>query len=282
MLLIADSGSTKTDWVLIDSAQNRYSYSTIGYNPYFIGAEKIQQSLMQELLTKLDASQVRKVFFYGAGCSTNEKKEVLHAALANCFVNAEIAINHDLLAASLALLGNKRGFAAILGTGSNTCIFDGVKIEKNIDSLGYLLGDEGSGCSIGKKILRDFMRGSLPQELEEKFRKEYPFTQTEIFESMYNKPLPNRFLAGFCRFAAEHKNQVQIKTIVLESFNDFFLNLVSRYPDYVKLSFNCVGSVGYNFKDHLSEVAGVFGMKMGKVTASPIEDLVSYHLKNLH
>jgi hypothetical protein len=281
MLLIADSGSTKTDWVLIDSTLKRFPFSTIGYNPYFIGTEKIRQSIQQELLTRLDASKVRKIFFYGAGCSTPEKKAILQTALADCFLNAEVKIDHDLLAAALALLGNQRGFAAILGTGSNTCIFDGIQIEKNIDSLGYLLGDEGSGCSIGKKILRDFLRGSLPPELEMKFRKDYPLSQSEIFDSMYVKPLPNRFLAGFCRFAAEHKNQAQIKKTVHESFNDFFLNLVSRYPGYEKLSFNCVGSVGFNFQEQLSEVANSFGMKMGKVIASPIEDLISYHLKNL-
>jgi glucosamine kinase len=279
VLLIADSGSTKTDWVLIDNTQNQFRFATHGYNPYFIGTDQICQSLQQELLPQLDASSVKKIFFYGAGCSTPEKKAILHVALTKCFVNAEITIEHDLLAAAYALLGHQRGFAAILGTGSNTCIFDGVEIEKNIDSLGYLLGDEGSGCSIGKKLLRDFLRGCLPPDLEKQFRADYPLSQAEIFDAMYNKPLPNRFLAGFCKFAAEHKNHAGIKKILEESFSDFFLNLVSKYPDYQTLSFNCVGSVGYHFREQLSKTAAAFGMKMGNIIPSPMEGLVRYHIQ---
>ncbi|MBI2269907.1 MAG: N-acetylglucosamine kinase [Bacteroidetes bacterium] len=280
MLLIADSGSTKTDWILIDEGKNQSRYNTIGYNPYFIDTEKIAQSLTSTLISQLDSSKVKKIFFYGAGCSTPEKAAVVFKALSKCFASAEIYVNHDMLAAARALLGNTRGFAAIIGTGSNTCIYDGKEVEKNIDSLGYLLGDEGSGCYIGKKIVRDFLRGHLPPELQQKFDQKYHLTYAEILDSLYNKPLPNRFLAGFCKFADENKQHAHIQKIVKESFTDFFENLVSRYSGYEKLSFNCVGSVGFIFKEILSEVGRSHNMKIGRLIASPIDDLVNYHIDN--
>lgn len=280
MLLIADSGSTKTDWILIDEEKKQSRYNTIGYNPYFIDTDKIVQSLTGTLVSQLDSSKVKKIFFYGAGCSTSEKAAVVFKALSRCFTRAEISVNHDMLAAARALLGDTRGFAAIIGTGSNTCIYDGKGVEKNIDSLGYLLGDEGSGCYIGKKIARDFLRGYLPTELQKKFDEKYHLTYADILDSLYNKPLPNRFLAGFCKFADENKQHVHIQKIVKESFTDFFENLVSRYPGYEKLSFNCVGSVGFIFKDILSEVAKSYNMKVGKLIQSPIEELADYHVNN--
>lgn len=278
MLLIADSGSTKTDWILTDGKTNKFRYNTIGYNPYFIDTENIYQSISQKLISQLNASKVKKIFFYGAGCATAEKVDIVYKALLRCFPTSEISVGHDMLAAARALLGKSRGFAAIIGTGSNTCIYDGVNIEKNIDSLGYLLGDEGSGSYIGKKIVRDFMRGYLPVELKHKFDQAYHLSHPDIYEAMYTKLLPNRFLAGFCKFADENKEHDYIKKIVNDSFNDFFMNLVSRYPNYEQLSFNCVGSVGFVFKEILSEVARSYNMKIGKLIPSPIEDLVNYHL----
>lgn len=280
MLLIADSGSTKTHWVLVDDKNVHSNFHTLGYNPFFIDSKGIYQSLSESLLPQLDAQAVSKVFFYGAGCSSPENLGIVEKAMAKAFPNAKLFVSHDLLAAARSVLGNKRGFAAIIGTGSNTCIYDGNKIEKNIDSLGYLLGDEGSGCYIGKKILRDFMRGYLPAELHKKFDQKYNLTHAAIFDAMYNQPSPNRFLASFAAFADENKEQAHIKMIVKESFTDFFTNLVSRYPAYDTLSFNCVGSVAAVFQDILKEVAESYHMKMGTIVRSPIEGLVKYHLEN--
>jgi len=279
MILIADSGSTKTDWVLIDK-KNKFRYKTIGYNPYFVNSETIFKSLTEELLSQFDPLTVRKIYFYGAGCSNTHNIEIVRKALKRCFINSEVAVGHDMLAAARALLGNKRGFSAIIGTGSNTCIYDGEKIEQNIDSLGYLLGDEGSGSNIGKKIIRDYLRGYLPQELNEKFREKYHLTSEMVFDNLYNKPLPNRFLANFCKFADEHRNHEYIYQIVMESFTEFFRQLVSKYPGYEKFSFNCVGSVGFIFKDILEKVATDYNMKTGKLLHSPIDDLVQYHLNH--
>lgn len=278
MILIADSGSTKTDWVQLDEQKRQTRYKTVGYNPYFVNSEHIYRSLSEELVPQVDPLKVRQVHFYGAGCSTTENVEIVKKALVRCFINARVEVGHDMLAAARALLGDTRGFAAILGTGSNTCIYDGSQVELNIDSLGYLLGDEGSGSYIGKKVVRDFMRGYLPPELESKFRLKYGVTNADIFNTLYNKPMPNRFLAGFCLFADENKTHPHIRAIVEESFSDFFRNLVGHYPDYKKYTFNCIGSVGYTFRDVLSGVSQRSGMEVGRILHSPIDDLVQYHL----
>jgi glucosamine kinase len=278
MILVADSGSTKTDWVLMDGKE-QLRYKTIGYNPYFINSESIYHSLTEHLVPQVDPLKVEKIHFYGAGCSTPENTEIVNKALTRCFIRSEISVGHDMLAAARALLGNKKGFAAIIGTGSNTCLYDGRDVEQNIDSLGYLLGDEGSGSYIGKKIVRDYMRGYLPADLDRKFKDKYKISTREIFNTLYNKPLPNRFLASFCMFADENKKEEYIRQIVRDSFSDFFKNLVSKYPGYREHEFNCVGSVGHAFKEILEEVSLTYNMKPGKIVNSPIDDLVQYHVE---
>lgn len=283
MILIADSGSTKTDWVLTGgkNTQQKIRYNTSGYNPYFINTDSIYNSVTSALTNKIDSTRITRIFFYGAGCSTSENNDIVYKALIRCFPNAEVVVKHDMLAAARALLGSEKGFAAILGTGSNTCVYNGKEIVKHIDSLGYLLGDEGSGSFIGKTIARDYMRGYLPPELKKKFVFTYKSNHAEIFESIYNQPFPNRFLAGFCRFAYENIEHDYIQQIVRNSFNEFFKNIVTQYPDYRKYEFNCVGSVAYNFKSILNNVAASYSMQVGKIIASPIDRLVDYHLNDV-
>jgi glucosamine kinase len=282
MILIADSGSTKTDWALTDTGTGEYKiYHTIGYNPYFIDSEAIYYSLSENLVKEFDASLVTEVHFYGAGCSTKEKVDIVRKALSRTFTKAKsIMVGHDLLGSARALLGTQRGFAAILGTGANTCIYDGNNCELNIDSLGYLLGDEGSGSYIGKKIVRDYMRKRLEPELQARFKERFQIENNEqIFHTLYTTQFPNRYLASFCKFADEFVTHPYIKNKVRDSFRDFFKNLVSKYPDYKNYSFNCVGSVGYVFSEILEEVAISYDMKVGKVIQSPLHDLVQFHLK---
>lgn len=281
MLLIADSGSTKTDWALIEPSDNSAKrFNTVGYNPYFIDTEGIYSSLSENLLSSLDAAQVSAVFFYGAGCSTPEKKETVKKALSRSFTNAgSIFVGHDLLASARALLGRKPGFAAILGTGTNSCLYDGNDVSLNIDSLGFMIGDEGSGSYIGKKILRDFMRGLLLPDLEKRFKERFSIENNEqILHTLYSTQFPNRYLAGFCKFADEYVEHPYIKNKARDSFRDFFKNLVSKYPDYKKYEFNCVGSVGFTFKSILEEVAQSNDMRIGKIIKSPMEDLIQFHL----
>jgi glucosamine kinase len=281
MLLIADSGSTKTDWALSENEIPRILH-TVGYNPYFMDTETIYHSLSENLLPYLVPEEISQIYFYGAGCSTPENKEIVLRAIRQAFGNGtKVFVGHDLLGAARALLGNQDGFVAILGTGSNTCIYRHHESVMNIDSLGYLLGDEGSGSYIGKKFLRDFMRGQLEPQLHNRFKERFRIENNEqIFETLYSTPFPNRYLSGFCKFAEDFADHPYVRNKVRDSFHDFFKNLVSKYPDYKDYTFNCNGSIGFIYRDILEGVATDYGMKMGKVIRAPIEELVRYHLQN--
>ncbi len=282
MILIADSGSTKTDWALINPENNSVtSYHTVGYNPYFIDTEGICYSLSENLVKYFDTDLVDELHFYGAGCSTQSKIKIVEDALTKVFPHAKIIVGHDLLGSARSLLGNEKGFAAILGTGANTCIYDGIDCVENIDSLGYLLGDEGSGSYIGRKILRDYMRNRLEPDLQERFKERFQIENKEqIYQTLYTTKFPNRYLASFCKFADEYDTHPYIRNKVRDSFRDFFKNLVSKYPNYKLYTFNCVGSVGYVFSDILVEVANSYDMRVGKIIQSPLNDLVQFHIKN--
>jgi glucosamine kinase len=277
MILIADGGSTKSNWGLVNYPNAPVFFNTEGYNPYFVDTAAIIASMNEQLPDNLDRAAVKEVYYYGAGCSVPEKVEIVAKAMQAIFRKAKIVVDHDLLAAARALLGKEQGFAAILGTGTNTCFYDGNNVVLNIDSLGYFLGDEGSGSYIGKRLLRDFMRGYLPEQMSKNFKDTYGLNNEDIFENLYHKPLPNRFLASFSKFVYDNNNFSYSREIVKEGFQTFFKNLVTHYPDYHKYAFNCIGSVGYNFRDVLSEVSLENNMKVGKIVRSPIDDLVYFH-----
>jgi len=280
MKLIADGGSTKTNWCLVNDEGKKVYFNTEGYNPYFVSTEYIIQSLHNNLPSDLHKEQLTEVNYYGAGCSTAEKRKVVEDAMTQVFVNAKINIGHDLLAAARALLGHKEGFAAILGTGTNTCIYDGKDVVNNIDSGAYILGDEGSGCYIGKKVLVDYLRGYMPEAVRKNFWDTYHLTPDDVNEQVYSQPLANRFCAGFSKFVYDNNVHLEYtRNLVKTSFEDFFRNLVTHYPNYKNYSFNCIGSVGYNFRNVLEEVVTENGMKMGNIIRSPIDNLVKFHLE---
>jgi N-acetylglucosamine kinase-like BadF-type ATPase len=280
MIIIADGGSTKTNWCLLNDAGQKIYFNTEGYNPYFVSTEYIVESLFKDLPSDLDLDKVTEVNYYGAGCSTDDKLKIVSDAMANVFTKASIHIGHDLLAAARALLGLNTGFAAILGTGTNTGLYDGKEISLNIDSAAYILGDEGSGCYIGKKLLTDYLRGYMPEVVRERFWETYKLTPEQVTDQIYTKPLANRFCASFSKFVYDNNVHAEYsRRIVKTSFVDFFENLVSHYPNYKDYTFNCIGSVGYNFRNVLEETAIEYGMKVGKIIRSPIDELVRYHVE---
>jgi N-acetylglucosamine kinase-like BadF-type ATPase len=281
MIVIADGGSTKTNWCLINESGRKIHFNTEGYNPYFVSSDYIKKSLKNTLPAHFQKEKLTEVYYYGAGCSTDANKKIVADAMQSVFVNAEINIGHDLLASCRALLGDNEGFAAILGTGANTCLYDGKDISLNIDSLGYFLGDEGSGGFIGKRLLADYMKGFMPKGLSDSFFEIYGLTNEDIFDNIYNKPLPNRFCANFSKFIYDYKEQYKdyAYAVVDTAFTAFFENLVTHYPNYKNYQLNCVGSVGYSFRDVLSIVADRYEMGVGKIIRSPIDDLVDYHLR---
>jgi len=280
MIIIADGGSTKTNWCLLDDSNKKIYFNTEGYNPYFVDSDYIVNSLRKGLPHDLPFEKITEVDYYGAGVHNAGKAQIVEVAMQKVFPSARIEIGHDLLAAARALLGDQPGFAAILGTGTNSCIYDGNKITYNIDSAAYILGDEGSGCYIGKKLLTDFIRGLMPQAVAKAFFETYKLSPDEIMDNVYTKPLPNRFCASFSRFVYDNNVNIEYtQKIVEDAFEAFFSNLVSKYPGYQDYTFNCIGSVGYTFRNVLEHKAEQYGMKVGRILRSPIDDLVLFHVK---
>ncbi len=279
MIIIADGGSTKTNWCLVTEEGKKVYFNTEGYNPYFSGTAYIVQSLMENLPTDLEKSEITEVNYYGAGCSTDDMRNIVAEAMKAVFTKARVYVGHDLLAAARALLGTNEGFAAILGTGTNTCIYNGREVTHNIDSGAYILGDEGSGCYIGKKLLTDYLRGYMPEPVRKLFWDTYKLTPDDINEQVYTQPRANRFCASFSKFVYDNNVHIEYsRNLVRTSFEDFFRNLVTHYPNYQKYTFNCIGSVGYNFRNVLEEVVSENGMVVGNIIRSPIDNLVKYHL----
>ncbi|RFZ90690.1 N-acetylglucosamine kinase [Mucilaginibacter conchicola] len=280
MIIIADGGSTKTNWCLVTEDGKKVYFNTEGYNPYFSNTEYIIQSLKESLPTDLNKEEITEVNYYGAGCSTPEMRKIVEDAMQVVFEKSKVYIGHDLLAAARALLGNNEGFAAILGTGTNTCLYNGREITHNIDSGAYILGDEGSGCYIGKKLLTDYLRGYMPEAVRKIFWEEFKLTPDDINEIVYTQPRANRFCASFSKFVYDNNVNIEYsRNLVRTSFEDFFKNLVTHYPDFQKYTFNCIGSVGYNFRNVLEEVCVENGMTVGNIIRSPIDNLVKYHLE---
>ena len=280
MILIADSGSTKTDWCLIENNGNEISFSTEGYNPCYMSSEEIEKSISKSLPFDVACNKVKKVHFYGAGCY-EDKFPVMTQALQKIFSNAEFEIAMDLLASARALLGDSPGFAAILGTGTNSCLYDGKKITMNVDSMGFIMGDEGSGAYIGKRFLGDYIRGYMPAEVKERFWNDYRITPDELIDRIYTKPMANRFCSSFCKYIRENMPKHEYYTrIVEDSFRDFFRNIVCGYPDFNKYLFNCVGSIAFYFRDILENIASEFDMEMGTILSCPMDGLKKYHVNN--
>jgi N-acetylglucosamine kinase-like BadF-type ATPase len=280
MIIIADGGSTKTNWCLVTEEGKKVYFNTEGYNPYFSSTAYIVQSLMENLPTDLQKNDITEVNYYGAGCSTDDMRNIVAEAMKAVFTKAKVYVGHDLLAAARALLGTSEGFAAILGTGTNTCIYNGKEVVHNIDSGAYILGDEGSGCYIGKKLLVDYLRGYMPEAVRKLFWDTYQLTPDDVNEQVYTQPRANRFCASFSKFVYDNPVNIEYsRNLVRTSFEDFFRNLVTHYPDYQRYTFNCIGSVGYNFRNVLEEVVAENGMVVGNIIRSPIDNLVKYHLE---
>ncbi len=277
MMLIADSGSTKTDWVLIEKGREVRTYTTQGINPYFLRTEDIAKIILDELKGPELPGSIAEVHFYGAGCSSMNKTKVVMGALQEAFNDSVIYVESDLLGAARVLLNNEAGLAAILGTGSNSCHFDGEQIIQNVPSLGYVLGDEGSGAYLGKILLQAYMTEQLNNDLQLELSSFCNLSKEAILDALYKKPLPNRFLASFSPFLSEQIKHPIIKNIVTKSFSDFFEGHLLKYPSHNTLKVGFVGSVSFCFKEILKDVAKKKNVQLGKILKSPIEGLATYH-----
>ena len=282
MILIADSGATKTEWACISrDGATRIGFYSQGYNPNYITGTQIVADIRANLPEGLSPDLVDEIYFYGAGV-TELQYPFMEKTLREVFTKAkEVFIAMDTLASCRALLQREPGFAAILGTGANSCLYDGCNEGLNVDSCGFILGDEGSGGYLGKRMITDFLRRNMPERVYELVGKELGRTNDELIDIIYTKPFPNRFCAQYAKFICEHLDfDPYFPELVTDAFRKFFDRIVTHYPDYQTYTFNAVGSVAYFFKPLLQPVVEAYGMKMGTILQAPMEGLIKYHTQN--
>ena len=280
MILIADSGSSKTDWRVIDGQGEIKQFRTVGFNPFYQSAKEMADGMQTPDILNLKG-QIDQVFFYGAGC-TSEKNRIVVAETINSFYEkAVVTVDHDLMAAARATCGHHAGIACILGTGCNSGDYDGENIVASRPSPGYLLGDEGGGAYIGKHFLQDFIYDDMPVHIRELVIQEFGITNLIIQENVYQKPFPNRYMASFCNFISKHKADPYCYLLYYNGFKDFFHRHVMRYHNYQDKPVSFVGSIAYYNSDILRKVAADLGIHVNIILETPIAGLTLYHKEKL-
>lgn len=276
MLIIADSGSTKTDWCIGNSKADCQIVQTGGINPFHQSSDEIGQVISSTLVPQLgDTTGFTDIYFYGAGCIP-QKAGIVKQALLQSFPQAVAEVESDLLGAARALCNKSAGIACILGTGSNSCAYDGEKITANISPLGYILGDEGSGAVLGKRLVGDCLKHQLPEDLYRHFLREYELTPAMILDKVYRQPLANRFLASLTPFLSAHKHRQEIHALLVSCFTDFFRRNVMQY-EYQGMPVHFTGSIAYYFQEEVKEAALALDISIGNILKSPMEGLADYH-----
>lgn len=275
--LVADSGATKAEWCLINKGKKRTIF-TQGISPYFLNTEQISAILLKELKPKLKTIKIDEIYYYGTGCFNPENAKSVKKAIKKVFTETKkVEVTHDLMAAARSVCGRNQGMVANLGTGSFCCYFDGRKIVKQIPGTGYILGDEGSGAYLGKKVIQYYLYGTFDDDLRSRFDFKYVTNRAEILENVYRKPLPNRYLASFTIFLAENRGHYMIENIIEDGLNDFFFYHLCKYSESWNMPINFVGSIAYGFKDILQQLCNTYEFELGKVIKNPMEGLVEYH-----
>lgn len=278
MILIADCGSTKIDWCVVNDGKVVEQIFTSGINALLMTEEQIRETLAAELAEKVKGYAIESVYYYGAGCLFDDICANVRRAIGHNVPTAKtIEVHSDLLAAARALCGQNEGIACILGTGSNSCYYNGKEIVDNVSPLGYILGDEGSGAVLGKLLVGDVLKNQLPKELCEKFLTEYDLDRQKIIEGVYKKPAANRFLASLSPFLIKNIEEPAIHRLVLNAFKSFFVRNIENYSNYKSMPVSFVGSVAFYYKDVLAEAAKALDITIGTIIKSPMEGLVKYH-----
>lgn len=280
MLLIADSGSTKCDWRLIAEDKSYSDFHTMGINPYYHKEDVIEAELLANDGLMARADEVKAVFFYGAGCSSTELKRIVDRGLGAVFTKAQVYVDHDLVAAAFAVYDDEPCIACILGTGSNSCHFDGDIVREEVPALAFILGDEGSGAFFGKKVLTDFLYKRLPENMHEGLVSNFGLTKDVIMDRVYMKPHANVYLASFMKFITEYKHEPYVRDMIRKGIGAFLDTHVLCFRDARQVQTHFVGSVAYYHEDVLREVAEERGIRVGHIIEKPIEGLYTYHIKH--
>jgi len=276
MILVADSGSTKTEWKILKDGVPHESIFSSGINPYFLSDKEIYELFLKEI-NDLSRYTFRKIYYYGTGCNSDSKNNTVREALKRFFSAGEIFIGSDLLGAARSLCQNEPGIACIMGTGSNSCFYNGSEIISNVSPLGYILGDEGGGAVIGRKLVAGILKKQVPQNVINCFFDTYKLTPAEILENVYMKPFPNRFLGQFARFISSNIEIPELQDIITSCFDDFIRRNVLQYPEAKVLHVHFTGSIAYHFKPFLEDLLTKNNLKRGIITLSPMENLMKYH-----
>jgi N-acetylglucosamine kinase-like BadF-type ATPase len=274
--LIADSGSTKTEWCLL-KGNNKTILTSQGMSPYFVNGAEIENIVRNEVLSFLKRSKVDELYYYGTGCTNPGNVKMVKKALKNCFPFASIAIDTDVVGAAKALCGNEKGIACILGTGSSSCYYNGKRIAKNSPGLGYILGDEGSGAYLGRKVIQYYLYNTFDEDLRSRFDAKFVTNTNEILNAVYKQPLANRYLASFAIFLAENRGHYMIENIIEDGLNDFFHTHISKFNESKNLPVHFTGGIAYGFKDVLIQMCDRYHLQPGNILKNPMEGLVKYH-----
>ncbi len=277
MQLIADSGATKTAWALIGGKKTIH-FTTKGLSPYYFTSAEITTALEQEILPSLKGKDIEAVHFYGTGCATTDMQKLMKAAIKKAMpATTIITVESDLTGAAKSLCGTQKGLACILGTGSNSCVFNGKKITKNNPAPGFILGDEGSGAYLGKKVLQHYIYQTFDEDLMHKFKLSFESDYRTILDHVYKQPWPNRYLAGFTTFLSENRGHYMIENILEDGLGDFFMAHLYKYKETWLWPIHFCGSIAWHFKDKLGELCNAFELQLGTVLQAPIDGLIKYH-----
>ncbi len=276
VILIADSGATKCEWRLVKDGKKK-TIITQGISPYFLNGEQITDLLTKELIPKLKNTPISHIHFYGTGLSNADNVVIIKKVFKKLFPKAKTEVQTDLLAAARALCGRKKGIACILGTGSNSCYYDGKKIVKNSPGLGYVLGDEGSGAYLGKKVVQYYLYNTFDEELKARFEKRFQVSAIDILDHVYKQPLANRYLASYAIFLAENRGHYMIENIIEDGLNDFFFTHLYKYRESWTLPIHFIGSIAFGFRDVLKELCNTYELELGSVIKAPMQGLLVYH-----
>lgn len=279
MILLADSGSTKTDWGLVENGKLVKRLRTSGINPFQMSEEAITEEIKTHLVPELPGTVLDEVHFYGAGCTKEKQPIVARALRANLTINGECEVASDMLGAARGICGHKPGIACILGTGSNSCSYDGKNLVKNVSPLGFILGDEGSGAVLGKLLVGDVLKNQMPEAVTKRFFEKYKLTSAEIIDRVYRQPKPNTFLASFVPFLEENIDEPKIYNLVKESFRSFLRRNVMQYDGWQTLPIGFNGSIAKIYKKPLLEALEEEGMHLGRIIQAPMEAMVEYHVE---
>ncbi|NHA07805.1 N-acetylglucosamine kinase [Mucilaginibacter sp. HC2] len=280
MILVADSGSSKTDWLLSLPQQEPVSFKTAGLNPYFLTEKEIAKIIQDQAPNMVaHAQDISEIYFFGAGCSSPDRHEIVSNAISQLFTKAFVSVDSDLLGCAYATCGYEKGICCVMGTGSNISYFDGENIHDGQHGLGFVLGDEGSGTWFGKALITDFLYGNMPGDINEAFNKAYGLNKEIVIKNVYQRPNANTYLASFSRFVSEIKTTPYGQELLERGLLEFIDTNIKSYPEYHRYKCHFVGSIAYFFAEELTTLCHQHGVKTGKVIKQPINDLMAFILK---